>query len=377
MNNFIHKNIGKRVCENRLTHIISQFPFHITRIANGRLPFHLSFFTFAVLLSFSSRAQDIHFSQFFEAPLLRNPALAGIFTGDYRIQGVYRDQWNSITNAYKTGSLNGEIKMPVGGGNDYFTAGLQALFDKAGTVGLTTTHLLPAVNYHKSLSNTKNSYLALGFMGGLIRKSIDITKITTDNQYGGGGYDGTVPTGENFLTPNYSTWDASVGISYNSTFGLDENNSYFVGVAYHHLNRPSTSFYRNASIELNPKYVLSGGIRWSVDEFSYFTLQGDYSKQGTYKEAIAGALYSYKMGGMVDAPSYTLSGGAFLRWKDAFVPVVKIEWNSLASALSYDVNISTLKTASMGQGGFELSLSYIGFLRRDNSSQYKMLCPKF
>ncbi len=58
-------------------------------------------------------SQDLHFSQFFEAPLLRNPSLAGIFTGDYRIQGVYRDQWNSFTNAYKTGSFNGEYKMPV------------------------------------------------------------------------------------------------------------------------------------------------------------------------------------------------------------------------------------------------------------------------
>ena len=30
-------------------------------------------------------AQDIHFSQFFETPLLRNPALAGIFSGDVRL----------------------------------------------------------------------------------------------------------------------------------------------------------------------------------------------------------------------------------------------------------------------------------------------------
>ncbi|HRF17259.1 MAG TPA: type IX secretion system membrane protein PorP/SprF, partial [Chitinophagaceae bacterium] len=45
----------------------------------------------------SASAQDIHFSQFFEAPLLRNPSLAGIFTGDIRVQAVYRDQWNSVT----------------------------------------------------------------------------------------------------------------------------------------------------------------------------------------------------------------------------------------------------------------------------------------
>jgi len=323
-------------------------------------------------------AQDIHFSQFFEAPLLRNPSLAGIYTGDYRIQGVYRDQWNSITNAYRTGSLNAEYKMPVGVGNDFITTGLQAVFDKAGTVGLTTTHILPAVNYHKSLSNEKTMYLSLGFMGGLIRKSIDITKITTDAQFNGGGYDGSLPTGETMLSPNYTTWDASVGMSFNTTFGAEQEHSMFIGGAYHHLNRPKNSFYRNRSIELNPKYVASIGVKWSLDELSSFTLQADHSIQGSYTETIGGALYSYKLSADIDGnPMYTLSGGLFLRWKDALVPVLKIEWGSLSTALSYDVNVSPLKTASMGRGGFELSLSYIGFLHRDNSSEYKMLCPKF
>jgi type IX secretion system PorP/SprF family membrane protein len=323
------------------------------------------------------KGQDIHFSQFFEAPLLRNPSLAGIYTGDYRIQGVYRDQWNSITNAFRTGSLNAEYKMPIGAGNDFMTTGLQAVFDKAGTVGLTTTHILPALNYHKSLSNEKTMYLSLGFMGGLIRKSIDVTKITTDNQYNGGTYDGTLPNGETFLTPNFNTWDASVGMSFNTTFGANQGNSLFIGGAYHHLNRPKNSFYRNPNIELNAKYVASVGIKWTVDDFSAFTLQADHSVQGNYQETIGGALYSYKIGGEIDDPLYTLSGGLFLRWKDALVPVIKIEWSHLSAAVSYDVNVSQLKTASMGQGGFELSLCYIGFIKRDNSSQYKMLCPKF
>src|SRR5579862_2357289 len=117
--------------------------------------------------------QDLHFSQFFEAPLLRNPSLAGIFTGDYRIQGVYRDQWNSVTDGYRTGSLNAEYKMPVGNSNDFITTGLQVLYDKAGTVGLTTSEFLPALNYHKSLSAQKTMYLSLGFMGGLVEKTID------------------------------------------------------------------------------------------------------------------------------------------------------------------------------------------------------------
>src|SRR5580693_4515108 len=92
-----------------------------------------------LLSSPSARAQDIHFSQFFETPLLRNPALAGIFTGDYRVQTVFRDQWNSFNNAYRTGSLNGEYKWPIGKQNDYFTTALEILYDKAGTAALQTT----------------------------------------------------------------------------------------------------------------------------------------------------------------------------------------------------------------------------------------------
>src|SRR5207249_8736369 len=82
---------------------------------------------------FSAIAQDIHFSQFFETPLLRNPSLAGIFTGDLRVQAVYRDQWNSVTNAYKTASLNGEYKRHIGKSEDYITMALQMLYDRAGT----------------------------------------------------------------------------------------------------------------------------------------------------------------------------------------------------------------------------------------------------
>src|SRR6476660_7773854 len=112
--------------------------------------FRLLAFFCCVQLSADCFSQDIHFSQFFEAPLLRNPSLAGIFSGDIRVQMVYRDQWNSITTAYKTASVNGEYKMPVGKGNDFVTAGLQLLQDRAGAVSWVTTHVLPALNYHKS-----------------------------------------------------------------------------------------------------------------------------------------------------------------------------------------------------------------------------------
>src|ERR1044071_9102382 len=92
-----------------------------------------------VFLSFPLQAQDLHMSQFFETPLLRNPALAGIFEGDVRVQAVYRDQWNSVTTGYRTASLSGEYKTPVGKGDDYVTFGMQLFYDRAGTVSFTQT----------------------------------------------------------------------------------------------------------------------------------------------------------------------------------------------------------------------------------------------
>jgi type IX secretion system PorP/SprF family membrane protein len=322
------------------------------------------------------RAQDIHFSQFFEAPLLRNPALAGIFTGDYRVQAIFHNQWNSFANAYRTGSLNGEYKWPVGKGSDYFTTGLQVLYDQAGTAALSTTEILPALNYHKSLSNNHPMYLSLGFMGGYVAKSLDLSKVTTNSQYNGTAFDPALPNGETILSPNIHYLDGSLGISFNTSFGNNNANTMFAGFSYQHLNRPKNSFYKNPTIELDPKYVFSAGVKTIINEYTWFTLQADHSRQGPAQETIAGALYSYKLGDDPENSLYTLSLGGFLRWKDAFIPVLKLEMNGLAVALSYDVNVSQLKTASEGRGGFELSISYIGFLDRENS-KFRILCPKF
>jgi type IX secretion system PorP/SprF family membrane protein len=318
------------------------------------------------------QAQDIHFSQFFEAPLLRNPSLAGIYTGDIRVQAVYRDQWTSVTNAYKTASLNAEYKMPVGKVNDFVTLGMQMLYDRAGTIGWTSTHILPALNYHKSLSTDRNSYLSLGFMGGMVQRSFDRSKMTTNSQYDGTG------DGETFQTASYMHLDGSVGMSYNSNLGENAQDNYFLGVAYHHFNRPNNSFYRNPAIELHPKWVFSGGIKFGVSDVAYMTLQADHSQQGAYTETVAGGMYGIKLGADPDNPDYTVHAGAFLRWNDALMPVIKIDYSPFSVAISYDVNISKLKPSSYGRGGIELSVSYIGFIKRlDKSSLNSTLCPRF
>jgi len=333
-------------------------------------------FVLALLAGLQAFPQDIHFSQFFETPLLRNPSLAGIFTGDFRVQGVYRDQWRSIANGYKTGSFNAEYKMPAGQGNNFITVGLQALFDQSGTAGLTTTEILPALNYHKSLSDGKNMFLSVGFLGGWVQKTIDRSKVTTNNQFDGYAFNPSLADGETFATPGVHYLDGSVGLSFNTGFGQDRENNLFLGAAVHHLNRPKNSFYQYAN-ELDPKYVFSGGIKFGLNDYTFFTLQADHTRQGNFQETIGGVLFSFLLGDDPEVALYKLHLGALLRLGDALIPVLKVDVNSLTIALSYDVNISTLKTTSQGKGGVELSIAYIGFTNRQNSTRNSILCPRF
>jgi type IX secretion system PorP/SprF family membrane protein len=316
-------------------------------------------------------AQDLHFSQFYETPLVRNPALAGIMTGDYRVQAVYRSQWNSLVKAYKTVSANAEYKIKVGAADNFATLGLQIFHDEAGTSNLTTTHVLPALNFHKSISATRNLYLSAGFMGGIVQRRFDRTKITTNNSYDN-GFDG-----EPLRTNGYSYFDGSAGISLNGDLGSEGLNSFVVGLGYHHLTKPRNSFFASSNIELKPRYVLSGDLKLGMTENTHVIIHSDIVSQGQSEEVIAGALYNVAFGPDAESADMTLSAGGFIRWDDAIIPTVKAEFHGLSFGLSYDVNISKLRNTSYGQGGFELSLTFKGFRRSENSSLNAMNCPRF
>jgi hypothetical protein len=66
-----------------------------------------------------------------------------------------------------------------------------------------------------------------------------------------------------------------------------------------------------------------------------------------------------------------------MRWGDAIIPTFQLNYRPFALSMSYDVNVSKLAATSYGQGGYEMSLTYIGFLDRDNSSADAVLCPRF
>ncbi len=334
-------------------------------------------FIFFVLLSGISNAQDIHFSQFSETPLQSNPALAGLFTGDMRLQLVNRTQWGSITVPFETNSLNAEFKFPIAKGNDFVTIGGSILHDKAGTIALTLTSIMPSFNFHKSLSDSRNLYLSAGFMGGYVERRLDRSKITTNSQYDGTQYVPGSYDGEASGLSGYSYLDGAAGLSLNGELNDNENSNFYVGVALHHFNKPKrVSFYQSDDASLLPKLVVSGAARTEINDVAFITCYAEFTKQGPFNDEIGGVIYSNRLSSD-DQSMYVISGGAYLRWNDAIIPVVKLERKSLALGLSYDATISSLKTFNQGRGGFELSLTYRSFYNNQSDAERNARCPKF
>ncbi|HEX2532431.1 MAG TPA: type IX secretion system membrane protein PorP/SprF, partial [Chitinophagaceae bacterium] len=112
-------------------------------------------------LATGAAAQDINFSQFYELPLLRNPALAGFYKGDIRVTSAFRNQWSAVTVPYQTAALGTELKFGAGPNtNDYWSLGLQLTNDLAGDSRLGKTQILPVLTYHKSLNGEEDTYLS-------------------------------------------------------------------------------------------------------------------------------------------------------------------------------------------------------------------------
>ena len=105
-------------------------------------PAHIFHFLFITMFCFSLKqtvAQDLHFSQFMNAPLMTNPANAGFIPeADYRIGGHYRSQWTSLPAPFTTASVFGDFQMLRNKlNNGWMGIGFLVLHDAAGRGKLT------------------------------------------------------------------------------------------------------------------------------------------------------------------------------------------------------------------------------------------------
>src|SRR5882724_1686943 len=88
-----------------------------------------------LITTYSSFAQtDPHFTQNYTYPMYVNPALAGSSDGEYRVSGIFRTQWGSISNPYRTVGLSFDART-----NKNIAIGVNFLNQSAGDAGFNYT----------------------------------------------------------------------------------------------------------------------------------------------------------------------------------------------------------------------------------------------
>jgi type IX secretion system PorP/SprF family membrane protein len=321
-------------------------------------------------------AQDFTFSQFYEQPLLRNPALAGFFNGDIRVAMAHRDQWGSVTVPFRTTSLSIEHKIPMANYHDVLTIGAQMSMDGAGDIRLKRTQLMPAIAFHKSLDGEKDTYLSIAFMGGPVSSQFDITQLKFGDQYTGGSYNPSNPSMQPITNNSYSYWDLGTGLAFSTV--LNNQARFYVAAGLAHFTKPTINSVTTADASfLAPKLSFNMGLHGKVGERAHLIAFADYYTQGGNRQMLGGLMYGLSATQFEDEEATVIYFGSFLRYGDAVIPVVKLEFSKMTIGVSYDINVSKLRTVSNWRGGLELTAAYKGFLKIRNSTLDKLRCVRF
>lgn len=325
---------------------------------------------FIVAFSVSAHAQDPHFSQFFASPLTLNPAFTGKFDGQWRLAVNHRDQWPSIPKAYVTtsGSFDFGImkdKLPQG---DVFGVGISGLSDASANDQLKLNFGSVSLSYHKALDENGYNTIGAGFQGTYSSLTLDEGKLTFEDMLRQNGFTGART---DFLTNgnNQNYFDINAGLLFSGS--SNGNNNYYAGVSVYHVNRPKVGF-KDQNYYLANRITFHGGGSIPVADALTLNASIIHQRQSNASETTLGGALAYNLNADEGNPS-SIYVGSWLRVNDALIPYVGLEVGGLRIGASYDVNISSLKTATASRGGSEFSLIYI----KRKAESVGIPCPKF
>ncbi|MEI6122592.1 MAG: PorP/SprF family type IX secretion system membrane protein [Bacteroidota bacterium] len=319
-------------------------------------------------------AQDVHYSQFYAAPLSLNPSNAGLIKGKFRVGLNSKSQWSSVTKPYQNISAYFDMQyLKRKYRKDAFGIGVVLDADIAGDSKFSTISTGVALSYIKSFSRKNNNFFSVGLMPSLVQRSINFSKLYYDNQYNGSQYDPTIDPGEQFNRRNFLYFDLAVGMQWYYQFS--RKTIYNAGLTISHITRPKMSFMDNKEIKLDAKYTLYGQASYSVGNDLDLNPSMLLSFQGPYAEVILGTLLKYNRS--TQYRNYTaINLGLYMRYADALIVVAGFDYYNINFGVSYDINLSRLKPASKVRGGFELSVNYI-FNRNKYVRKKETPCPIF
>ncbi len=342
----------------------------------------LLFLAIMTIATISMQAQDIHFSQFYMSPTNLNPALTGVMNCNARFSFNYRSQWQSVlkTNAFKTTNASYDARTPVGR-TDFFGYGFTLWGDQAGESNFSTVQGKLSLSYSKKMGGTRRRahYLVAGGEFGLAQRSVNFLEMRFGSQFDGEQFDPGLPTNEDFTRQSFIFGDLGGGLLWYSIF--DENTNFYLGSSFVHLNAPGQSFGNDASVQLDSRITLHGGGEMMFNRRVGLVPGFVIFSQGPSMEINAGTSVKFVVGKQANdyqaflfgvwsrlARNYQSSLGM-----DALIFSTRFDFNNLTFGFSYDANVSQLRPASNGNGGFELALAY----KICNGVNRGGLCPRF
>lgn len=315
------------------------------------------------------RAQDIHFSQFFNAPYAQNPGNIGQFDGQYRLGMVYRQQWRSVTVPYSTFGIGGDAANLAG--VEGLGLGAWLYNDRAGTSRLNTFHADLGASWTVALDAGRHHHLSAGTQFGFTQVGISTGGLRFDAQYNGFSYDPSLGTGEQIPRDARSRADVHAGVGYR--WSPDKRHAFHGGLALFNLTTPDVSLFNAQPSPLDLRTVVHAGAQFPVSEKLDLLPMLQWQGQGKFRELDAGGMLRYILldrWGLLR----TVQAGLFMRAKDAGYLYAGLEHDGWTIGASYDINLSRLEPASRNRGGFEVTAIRV-FRKRPAVPVHFKACP--
>lgn len=310
----------------------------------------------------NGKAQDIHFSQHFHAHNYVNPSFNGLSPGMSRFSLNTKNQWYAVRSPFTTylASFDNSWRRKYSG-TSYFTTAALLYYDVAGDANFSTLQFSPSFAY-TFLTNSKiNSLLSFGIQPTIAQRSVDISKLTFDNQFDGYQFNSNAPTNEFVDYQTFVFADVGAGVHY--IHFLDKNTYAGGGLFVSHLNKPVVSMKNNDKVRLSRKLVLHGEARMYFQNTIflpslYFAMQGKHTEWIVGGRAILNRVrFTAVENNILFRKNFLL--GLYYRGKDALIVYSGLEFQNYNVGVSYDFNVSRLLPASNMRGGVEISAAYI------------------
>ncbi len=303
------------------------------------------------------KAQDVHFSQFYSASMLLNPALTGFARNDFQVVLNYRNQNNGLI-PYSTYAASTDMKVArIKTQPNVFAVGFAAVVDNVDRGKIQSMNMLGSAAYHLCLSKVKSTFINAGLQVGMMQRVSDPNGFSYPSQWNDQlGYIETQDNNEQFAAQQTTNLDMNGGLFFFSK--PKPNIAIFAGAAATHINRPKEKFL-GFDERMPSRIVFHGGTRFKVSEVISMMPNMIVMVHNKSREISEGTSVIYKLG----ESKNNLRMGAWYRHSDrGLIFSAGIDIQDFQFTVSSDF-VSRVQSLSKTSGAFEFSLIYSSSMR--------------